>query len=440
MKQLLILLISATFLHAQGPLTPPGAPAPTMKTLDQVEARRPIPPSPATPVSGPHFTITEPGSYYFTGNVTVTDGPGIVITANNVTLDLNGFTLACSASSQLFISGIDASSAGSNSNLTVANGNIHSNSTVYSSGTTAAGWYNGIVTGAFASPQIRNLNVSGMGAAAINAIGGSVIQCSVSNCYAGIRAAVVSQSTVDWCWHIGIEAASTVSQSHSRSLNADGITAGTVTGCESSGRTSGITATTVSDSTGTASSNSGASYGIYCENANNSTGTGSTHGIYAAQNVKGCTGKTTRTLYIPLFKQYGIYCQNAIASSGESFANTNSTGIFASGNVSDCTGKATNIIPSSSINLIGIECSNASNSNGTGHNRGIRAFANATNCYGKAYNIEYDGIGIDVDGTASFCRCDHDSWFGRALRTNIAIGCTKAEGIMEASSKQLGTP
>jgi hypothetical protein len=40
-RSLLALAIaSAPLLQAQGPLTPPGAPAPTMKALDQVEPRR----------------------------------------------------------------------------------------------------------------------------------------------------------------------------------------------------------------------------------------------------------------------------------------------------------------------------------------------------------------------------------------------------------------
>jgi hypothetical protein len=438
MKHLLILLISATFLHAQGPLTPPGAPAPTMKTLDQIEARRPIPSSPATPVSGPHFTITEPGSYYFTGNVTVTDGPGIVIEADNVTLDLNGFTLACSSSSQVSASGIDAGSAGYGSNLTIANGNIISNSTVYFSGTTAAGWYHGIVVGGIASPQIRNLNVSGMSGAGIDALGGNVIQCSVSSCYLGIVTTDVTQSTADRCWGAGIQAASIVSQSRGHSINSYGIYAKTVTGCEGIGKTHGINAPTVSDSTGEADDYSGASYGIYCENANNSNGTGSTHGIYAAQNVTGCRGKTTRTTYVPVYKQYGIYCQNATASSGESWGSVYSTGIYASGNVSDCTGKATFTISGFSIGLVGIECSNASNSHGTGHTYGIRTVANATNCYGKASDSIFPGI--KVDGTASFCRGDHSSISGIALEADIAIGCTRAQGSINASSKQLGTP
>ena len=58
-----------------------------MKSLDQIEARTAITNSGAV-------TISLPGSYYLTTNVTVSSGDAITITANNVTLDLNGFTVS----------------------------------------------------------------------------------------------------------------------------------------------------------------------------------------------------------------------------------------------------------------------------------------------------------------------------------------------------------
>ena len=69
---------------AQGSLTPPGAPAPMMKSLDQIEPRTPI-------VSLP-FIITNSGSYYLTVSLSSGAG-GITVLTNHVTIDLRGFSL-----------------------------------------------------------------------------------------------------------------------------------------------------------------------------------------------------------------------------------------------------------------------------------------------------------------------------------------------------------
>ncbi len=92
-----LVLLSALCPHhgifAQGNIVPTTAPnVPIMKSLDQVEART-IVNSTNTPGNGTNsFVISQPGSYYLTGNITGVSGKnGILIGSNNVSLDLNGF-------------------------------------------------------------------------------------------------------------------------------------------------------------------------------------------------------------------------------------------------------------------------------------------------------------------------------------------------------------
>ncbi len=110
---ILVVLGTASAL-AQGSLAPSGAPAPMMKTLDQLESR--------TPISSLPYAITQPGSYYVTSNLTCAAGStGIFISALSATLDLNGFTLTGPGTSGG--SAIYASSA--NRYLKVFNGRLY---------------------------------------------------------------------------------------------------------------------------------------------------------------------------------------------------------------------------------------------------------------------------------------------------------------------------
>jgi len=79
-----VLSLARSNCAAQGSLTPLNAPAPTMRTLTQIEPRKPIMALP--------YTVEEPGSYYLTGPLNSTN-TGITISSSDVTIDLMGFTI-----------------------------------------------------------------------------------------------------------------------------------------------------------------------------------------------------------------------------------------------------------------------------------------------------------------------------------------------------------
>ncbi len=89
------LALIAVAVHA-GPIDPPSGPvAPTAKPLSEIEPRIAINAANTPGDAASLFRITQPGSYYLAGNITGISGKhGIVIAAEGVTLDLNGFDLA----------------------------------------------------------------------------------------------------------------------------------------------------------------------------------------------------------------------------------------------------------------------------------------------------------------------------------------------------------
>lgn len=148
---------------AQGSLTPPGAPAPTMKSLNQIEPRIPITSLP--------YNITTPGSYYVTTNLA--GSSGIAISSGNVTVDLNGFTLQGMPGSTYGVYTL-----GNVTNLAVRNGII-------------TGWgYNAMDASSFGSVYnavFEHLTVSTNGDYGIVTRGGGVIRdCfSFGNAFGG---------------------------------------------------------------------------------------------------------------------------------------------------------------------------------------------------------------------------------------------------------------
>jgi parallel beta-helix repeat protein len=201
---LAFILYPSTFVLAQGPLTPPGAPAPTMKTLDQVEPRIAINATNTPGDTDSLFKITQPGSYYLTGNITgEASKHGIEIVASGVTVDLNGFDLVgvpgsldgVSVTTFTFTNlavlngsvrnwgdeGVDFGST-SNSNGRVAdlrasgnagNGISTGNVTTVTNCTSYQNTGNGIVTGN--SCTITNCSAVNNGGSGINATSGSLV-------------------------------------------------------------------------------------------------------------------------------------------------------------------------------------------------------------------------------------------------------------------------
>lgn len=237
----------------QGALTPPGPPAPTMKSLGQIEPR--------IPISSAPFTITQPGSYYLTTNLTATVSNAIVIAASGVTLDLGGWTIASTApnagsggSAILLNSGV--------SDVTVCNGHIVSGVTNNGSGVySGSGFANGITAS---------------GVSTVNVL---VSRVSVSGClFYGIYLGNGTSTVVESCTL--------------RTIGAYGIVAATVK--ESSALDCGVFAIggdVVSDCEG---QSSGAGHAIFATTALNCYGSGvSGDGIDAEWIASGCVGFST---------------------------------------------------------------------------------------------------------------------------------------------------
>ena len=181
--------------HAQGPLDPPpGVPAPNMKTLqelwdklDAVETSLNNSSSESrTPISSLPVTIDTPGSYYFTQDLefSAATGHAIEITADHVTLDLNGFRL--SSTDAVTGNGVHSTKSFG----TIKNGNIVGKTTVSNIGTTwdvdAKGFSFGIRVLVGRSNRVDGLTVSGCRLMGIEAGGNSqVTHCVASQNGAG---------------------------------------------------------------------------------------------------------------------------------------------------------------------------------------------------------------------------------------------------------------
>jgi len=284
-------LLSALGLsaHAQGILTPPGAPAATMKTLGQIEPR--------TPISDAPYTISEPGSYYLTTNLTVSSGTAITIATNGVTLDLNGYTIRSTA----------ASATGSGvyiknwlSDISIANGHICGGVTNNGSGIfSGSGFGSGIYeyTDAINNPNgadyaknvlVSRVSVSGCLSQGIF-LGGA--PSAVENCVARTTGSGIIATTIKSCQaqDCGGQAiiGGQVSDSNGTSVGSTGVSASTAINCNgSSSSGTGLSALTAQNCNGISISGTGLS----ATTAQNCYGTSSTGTGLSANNASFCTG------------------------------------------------------------------------------------------------------------------------------------------------------
>jgi len=166
--------VSEKRLQAQGTLTPTGAPAPTMKSLAQIEPRKPISALPAN--------ITISGSYYLTANLTGTGG--ITINSSDTTVDLCGFAIIGGVSS-----GDGILINGGLKNIVIRNGTIRgwSGSGIGSGSSAARNLVfdhlniSDCLSGIFAfNAVISDCNISSSASQGISATACTIYNCSVT--------------------------------------------------------------------------------------------------------------------------------------------------------------------------------------------------------------------------------------------------------------------
>jgi hypothetical protein len=335
-------------VFAQGSLSPPGAPAPTMKTLAQIEPR--------TPISSAPFTINAPGSYYLITNITVSSGDAITIATNGVTLDLNGFTIASTATTA---TGYGIRLNGGLRNLTILNGFIQGGVTNNAGTYNGPGFLHGIyyAVGAPANTRVARVSVSGcLGNGLYLGDGDSTV---VESCTArtiggsGIVASTIQSSVAIDCGGNGISGAQ-VSDSRGKTTGGDfsGLSAWTAQNCYGYATSygTGLSAWTAQNCYGYSSSGDG----IFAYTAQNCYGQSSSNFGIEANTAQNCYGHSS--------SGYGIFAEYAALNCGG--YSSISTGLYAE-SAQNCWGESDGNGTGLYANDVAIGCRGYSNS-GTG--------------------------------------------------------------------------
>jgi len=347
------------------------------------------------PTASPHgiisYTITQPGSYYLTRNLTVSSGNCITIATNCVTLDLHGFTISSTAPSA---TGTGILLNGGNRglrNITILNGFIQSgvvnNGGIYS----GSGFVNGIShSGELGSFNTRVCGVSVWGV--------------LNNGISLGRATVVEDCTVTTAGGCGI-AASTIKDSVANDCGQDAISGSQVDDCQgiSSGAGNGVSATTAQNCYGTSSSG----YGVNAYVALNCYGIStSSYGINAttAQNCCGTSSSGT-----------GV----SVATAQNCYGNSSSSNGVSATTAQNCSGNSSNgdgVDANTALNCYG---------NSSGTPAAITYGVNATtvlNCYGTSsstYATSYTFGSIYYNASAGIYASTAQNCYGQGNRLGL---------------------
>lgn len=440
-----LFLIAPTLALAQGQLAPTDAPAKTMKTLTQIEPRTPLRTGNIGVEQDPNggVRITSGGSYYLDGNINLGTGNAITVLANNVTIDLNGFTLASYASPA---SGIGILIEATN--VTVRNGQI------------SGGFDHGIAGNAATDVVIEDVGLRNLGTGGIYFLKGLCVvrRCTVTTSGSfGIAASTVFDSCATQCADIGIFSTGLAQNCTGSGIANYGLVAETAVNCtglsadgtglqatQSATNCSGTTANgrfglkvatlgstpitgTAENCRGSVTATTCTGTGLVASIATGCTGTSTAGiGLQATQTATGCSGTTVTgsfglnvaTLDSTPIAGTAENCRGTVTESAAT-----GTGLSA--------GAATNCI-GTSVAGTGLFATTANNCIGTSTSgMGLQADT-ASNCSGTSISGQR---GLYIIGTASYCRGKREG--GVALSATTAIGCTAEAGDFLVTNRYL---